>query len=117
MLTRSLRRVGCVVLVQCVAVSVFAATSTLGSRTSISGEQRQWHKVTLSFDGPAVSETSEVNPFLDYQLNVTFKHAGSGRTLLVPGYFAADGNADNTGAESGNQWRVNIAPDATGTWT
>lgn len=95
----------------------YSATSNLGSRTAIAGEQRQWHKVTLTFAGPNASETSSVNPFRNYRLNVTFKHAGTGRSFMVPGYFAADGNAANTSATAGSRWRVHFAPDATGTWT
>ena len=30
----------------------------------------------------------------------------------MPGYFAADGDAANTSATSGNKWRVNFMPDA-----
>ncbi|HYP15608.1 MAG TPA: DUF5060 domain-containing protein, partial [Opitutus sp.] len=63
-----------------------------------------------------MSETGTPNPFRDYRLNVTFKHAASGRSLIVPGYFAADGDAADTSATSGNKWRVHFAPDATGTW-
>lgn len=107
---------GTVVLAQILLFPVEAATSNLGSKTSIAGEQKQWHKVTLTFAGPAVSETSSTNPFRNYRLNVTFKHS-TGKTYVVPGYFAADGNAANTSATSGNQWRVHFAPDATGTWT
>ena len=50
-------------LLQCVSVSVFAATINGGSGTSIYGEQKQWHKVTLTFWGPKVSESSSPNPF------------------------------------------------------
>ncbi|MEX0320864.1 MAG: DUF5060 domain-containing protein [Puniceicoccaceae bacterium] len=82
----------------------------------ISGELKKWHKVTLDFEGPECSETGEVNPFMDYRLNVLFKHSKSGKSYLVPGYFAADGNAGETGATSGNVWRVHFAPDETGTW-
>lgn len=105
------------VAVQLTVGTTFAASSSLGSRTTLSGQQKQWHKVTLSFAGPSTSETAAVNPFRNYRLNVTFKHQASGRTLLIPGYFAADGNAANTSATSGNVWRVHFAPDATGTWT
>lgn len=83
----------------------------------MAGEQKQWHRVSLTFSGPHASETDSVNPFLNYRLDVTFRHAASNRTLVVPGYFAADGNAANTGAVSGDKWRVDFAPDATGTWT
>ncbi len=82
----------------------------------VSGELKKWHKVTLTFDGPQASEAAEPNPFLDYRLNVTFMHEGSDRSHRVPGYFAADGNAANTGADRGNKWRVHFAPDALGTW-
>jgi hypothetical protein len=117
MLKRWLKCIGWVVAAQMAVMPALAASSNLGSKTSISGEQKQWHKVTLSFAGPNVSESASTNPFRNYRLNVTFKHTASGRTIVVPGYFAADGNAANTGATSGSVWRVHLAPDATGTWT
>ena len=83
----------------------------------ITGELKKWHKVTLTFAGPEVSETDPENPFMRYRLNVRFTHRESGRTLVVPGYFAADGNAGETSATAGNQWRVHLAPDASGTWS
>lgn len=81
-----------------------------------SGELRQWHKVTLTMDGPHVSETGGTNPFLDYRLTVTFVHESGAPSYQVPGYFAADGNAGNTGASAGNKWRVHFAPDKIGRW-
>ncbi|WP_158305489.1 DUF5060 domain-containing protein [Opitutus terrae] len=108
---------GALVLGSVFCVSASGATRNLGSKTTFSGEQKQWHKVSLTFAGPSTSETNSVNPFTNYRLNVTFKHSASNRTLIVPGYFAADGNAANTGAVSGDKWRVDFTPDATGTWT
>jgi len=89
-----------------------------GSRSSdaVSGELRTWHKVTLSLDGPQTSETAEVNPFRDYRFDVEFRHEDTGRTVLVPGYYAADGDAAETGADSGGVWRAHLAPDAEGKW-
>ncbi len=84
---------------------------------SISGELKLWHKVTIDFEGPQVAEDDENNPFFNYRLNVEFTHAGSGKTYLVPGYFAADGNAGETSATSGNVWRVHFAPDEVGEWS
>ncbi|KAA3662096.1 MAG: DUF5060 domain-containing protein, partial [Calditrichaeota bacterium] len=83
----------------------------------ISGELKKWHKVTLNFEGPSASEKAENNPFLNYKLTVTFTHEKSGKKYVIPGYFAADGNAANTGAESGNVWRVHFSPDETGEWS
>jgi len=81
------------------------------------GELKKWHKVTIDFNGPQVSETDEYNPFFNYRLNVTFTHAESGKKYKVPGYFAADGNAAQTSANSGNIWRVHFAPDEIGEWS
>ena len=82
----------------------------------IAGELRQWHKITLTMTGPNASEDGEVNPFLDYRFDVKFRHAASGLTYRVPGYFAADGNAAESGATGGNQWRAHLSPDHEGIW-
>ncbi|MDP8243200.1 MAG: DUF5060 domain-containing protein [Candidatus Hinthialibacter antarcticus] len=81
----------------------------------VSGELKTWHKATISFEGPETSENANPNPFTDYRLNVTFSKGDS--QYVVPGYFAADGNAANTSATSGNIWRVHFAPDSIGPWT
>ena len=82
----------------------------------VDGEPRRWHRVTLTFDGPATSEAAAVNPFRDFRLTVTFTHAGNGKKVTVPGYYAADGNAGMTGAAAGNKWRAHFAPTETGQW-
>ena len=95
-------------------VTVIWSRAAFGGQ--ISGELKKWHKVTVTFDGPGTSERADPNPFLHYRLNVTFKHQKNGNSYLVPGYYAADGNAANTSADSGNKWRVHFAPDSVGTW-
>jgi hypothetical protein len=85
---------------------------------SISGELRQWHKVTLTLSGPQADELSNApNPFMDYRMMVTFAHESGSPTYRVPGYFAGDGEAANSSATSGNKWRAHLAPDKTGRWT
>src|SRR5215207_7277697 len=85
---------------------------------SIAGELRQWHKVTLTLNGPEASELGTVpNPFIDYRMIVTFVHESGTRAYTVPGYFAGDGDAANSSATSGNKWRAHFAPDAQGRWT
>src|SRR5918999_3130377 len=82
---------------------------------SISGELREWHKVTLTLSGPQVDETSNTpNPFVDYRMTVTFAHESGTPTYRVPGYFAGDGDAGNSSATSGNKWRAHLAPDKAG---
>ncbi len=84
---------------------------------TVSGEVKQWHNVTLTIDGPDASEEGETNPFTDYRMEVTFVHPETGLTYQVPGYFAADGDAANSSATSGNKWRAHLAPDHVGEWT
>lgn len=90
---------------------------TPAQSTEVSGELKKWHKITLLFTGPQSSELEKDNPFFNYQLNVTFNHAQSGKSYVIPGYYAADGDAGNTQAESGNVWKAHFSPDETGNWT
>ena len=50
-------------------------------------------------------------------MNVTFRHESGESAYVVPGYFAADGNAAETSATSGSKWRVHFTPNITGEWT
>ena len=111
-MVKHLKMLGCAV---CLVLGVGAWSQAVPAG-QIGGELKKWHKVTLTFDGPETSETANPNPFLYYRLNVTFKHQPSGKSYLVPGYYAADGDAANTSADSGNKWRVYFAPDAVGVW-
>ncbi|MBX2853947.1 MAG: DUF5060 domain-containing protein [Rhodobacteraceae bacterium] len=84
------------------------------SASSIDGELKVWHKVTLDFEGPLLSE--DPSTFRDYRLDVTFTNKDTGEVVRVPGFFAADGDAANTGATSGNIFRVNFNPPSEGDW-
>jgi len=81
----------------------------------ISGELKQWHRVSLTFQGPETGETAQPNPFRDYRLQVEFR-CGQ-RRYVAPGFYAADGNAGQTGADRGRCWRVHFCPDQPGQWT
>ena len=83
----------------------------------VTGELKRWHPVTITFDGPEASETGEPNPFRYYRLNVTFRHEDGQDAYVVPGYFAADGDAAETSATSGTKWRAHFTPSKTGQWT
>jgi hypothetical protein len=98
-------------------VVAFGKPSVAKELLKVSGELKQWHNVTLTFSGPEAYEDGDPNPFMDYRLNVVFKHAETGLTYKVPGYFAADGDAANTSATAGNKWRVHLAPDHVGKWS
>jgi|GEM_PF-2120100 len=85
---------------------------------TVSGELKQWHKLTLTLDGPFAHEQDiKPNPFTDYALNVTFTHESGQPSYHVPGYFAADGNAADSSAQSGTKWRVHLSPDKPGQWS
>ena len=85
-----------------------------GPQADVSGELQVWHTITLAFGGPEASETSDPNPFTDYRLDVTF--TGPTGEFVVPGFFAADGRAAETSADSGSTWLVRFAPNAEGMW-
>ena len=90
-----------------------------GSGTvQVGGELKQWHKVTLTLDGPFARETDDSpNPFTDYRLIILFRHETGIPEYAVPGYFATDGNAANTSADAGTKWRAHLAPDKPGRWS
>lgn len=82
-------------------------------QAQVIGEMQLYHKLTLSFDGPDVSETRAT--YTDYRLNVSF-NSPTGKKYLVPGYFAADGDAANSSASSGNKWHAHFMADEIGDW-
>lgn len=103
-------------LLLALTISTFAKEGN-GSIT-LTGELKQWHKVTLTLSGPFAEETGQSpNPFTDLAFEVTFTHESGRPSYTVPGYFAADGNAAETSATSGIHWRAHLSPDTPGTWT
>lgn len=80
----------------------------------VTGALRQWQPVTLSFRGPDTAEDASPNPSTDFRLVATFRHGR--RSVAVRGYYAADGNAAESGADRGGVWRVHFLPDKEGVW-
>ena len=74
----------------------------------------RWQKLTLNFTGPDTHEQDSINPFRTYRLDVAFINGNE--RLVVPGFYAADGRAAETGAASGNVWQVRFRPPAEGQW-
>lgn len=91
-------------LLFCCSVSSFAQSK----------EHIQNEPIVLDFQIKATSETASVNPFMDLRLQVDFTLGDE--TLSVPGYYAADGNAANTGASEGGVFRVKFVPHKPGNW-
>lgn len=74
--------------------------------------------ITLTLDGPFAHERdTHPNPFTDCRFDVSFTHESGSPTYRIPGYFAADGNAAESSAESGTKWRAHLSPDKPGKWT
>jgi hypothetical protein len=86
----------------------------VAAEVTVTGERATWHPLTLTLRGPDTSETATPNPFLDVRLAVRFENGPA--SFEVPGFYAADGNAAETGAEAGNVWRVRFVPDRPGEW-
>ncbi len=83
-------------------------------KVKINGELKKWHTVELVFEGPETSEMDENNPFLNYRLDVTFSNGE--KKYVVPGFYAADGDAAETSATAGRIWKVRFTPGETGEW-
>jgi hypothetical protein len=77
----------------------------------VTGDTTDRHFITLTIKGPNVSETGTTNPFTDYKLTLVVKYIlSAAERYVAPGYYAADGNAGETGASSGNVWKVHFTP-------
>ena len=85
----------------------------------VDGAFRAGFPITFTLAGPEVlKENGEANPFVDYTFEGQFVEVDEnliyGPATVVPGYFAADGNAGETGADAGDRWRVRYRPDRGG---
>ncbi|MCS7043875.1 MAG: DUF5060 domain-containing protein [Bryobacteraceae bacterium] len=99
------------------SICLLLALPALLQAQRIDGELKLWHRITVSFEGPETSEEAVPNPFTGYRLAVDFRHTPTGRTIRVPGFYAADGNAAETSATAGRVWQAHFMPDAEGEWT
>ena len=96
------------------AVLVCAALSACGSGSDgVEANFARFDTVEIDFVGPEATESPAT--FRDHRLQVTFTHE-SGTIATVPGFFAADGEAHETGATSGAVWRARFTPDLPGEW-
>ena len=82
--------------------------------------------VEFEFRGPQTGERQTPNPFTDYRLIVTFTPIGDNDPIgendnahtvtpvSVRGFYAADGDAANSGATRGNVWKCRFTPTEPG---
>ena len=90
----------------------------LPSAVEVSPQPTAGQAVTLAIPGPRTSETGTPNPFREVRCDVTFTHSDDTREpTTCHGFFAADGNAAQTGAAAGAVWQVRFVPSRPGTWT
>ncbi len=102
--------------IRCSVIVVgFFLVGGVASAATVSGERRVWHRIGLTVEGPSAAEEGEPNPFTDYRLTVVFAHEEV--RYVVPGFYAADGSAGETGASRGAKWRAYFVPDRPGEWT
>ena len=95
-----------------ILIACLLGHSSLKAATKITGKMRIWYPVMVTIDGPALAESEST--FRNYRLDVTFTKGS--KSFKVPGFFAADGNAAETSATSGNKWRAIFTPDEVGDW-
>ena len=92
------------------AVSLWA--TSLAHALNIETSNTVFERVTLSVEGPQSDERGDLNPFSDIRLDWIISKGE--QEWIVPGYFAACGNAANTGCTSGNIWRAHFIPPEKG---
>ena len=85
-----------------------------GQNPTISGELKTYHKIT--FDWQAIQATETPATYTDLRFNMIFT-SPTNKVYVVPGYFAADGNAAESSASSGNIWRCHFNVLEEGSWT
>ncbi|WP_339903177.1 DUF5060 domain-containing protein [uncultured Cyclobacterium sp.] len=83
-------------------------------QSPVKGDSVAYQKMTFSWNGPELTEDKAT--FLNYKMEVHFTDP-DGETIVVPGYFAADGDAGESGADSGTVWRVHLLPLKPGEWS
>lgn len=100
------------------AVLLVAGQAGPAGQVEISPNPTRYQPVTLTLTGPRAGETDAVNPFRDFRFEVDLSHRGDKGSVevTVPGYFAADGKAGETGATAGDKWRARFLPDRPGEW-
>ncbi len=94
---------------------LFVSNKSIG-QIAVKGDLKKWHTIILEIKGPQTNELAEPNPFTYYRMDVTFTHQDGYPVLVVPGYYAADGNAANSSAHTGDIWKVKFCPPKTGNW-
>lgn len=102
-------------LITLVLVGILAGLYLTGCSQQPKQTIEQWHTLTLDFEGPETSEDAELNPFTDFRLLVKFTNEES--IHWIRGFYAADGDASESSATSGNIWQVRFTPPTKGTWT
>ncbi len=75
-----------------------------------------YQPIVLDFTGPEVAEDDSDNPYTSFRLEAVFTDV-NGLEYNVPGFFAADGEAAETSASSGDVWRVKWSPPTEGKWS
>ncbi|WP_096086303.1 DUF5060 domain-containing protein [Agaribacterium haliotis] len=80
---------------------------------TVEGELKQWHRVSILCEGYQASENSDLS-FTNLRFDLRFSQGE--QVIWVPGHFAADADAANSSAQSGDVWRAYFMPPTTGLW-
>ncbi|WP_303317431.1 Ig-like domain-containing protein [Flavivirga abyssicola] len=99
-------------LISTMAISLLGYSQTV----EVSGNTplRKWDKIVVSLTLPSNISESDTS-FRNNRMDVVFTDP-NGKTIRVPGFFAADGDAANTNAKTGNKFKAYLRPYETGDW-
>lgn len=96
--------------------SLESTRTTLETADGLPGHGFLHHPMAFDFEGPLTRETADINPFTDYRLVVSLTPPGGGAPIQIRGFYAADGNAADSGAGEGRIWRAMVTPGEEGLW-
>ena len=99
---------------KCYAKPAEGSTNPGEGKCEIGGELTKFGRTELVCQG-LTGDENDPNTFTDYRFNVTFTKGS--QSFVIPGHLAADGQAANTSATSGDRWRAYFTPPTTGAWT
>ena len=86
-----------------------ACASPRSPAAYLSDSYAQGQHVLVCVQGPVTSERDSRNPFLHYRMQLDLSRNGA--VQRIPGYYAADGGAADSGADTGGTWCVRFRPE------
>jgi len=91
------------------------ALASAAAPVSVHNVAGPYEAITVEFKSRRLDQSTGINPFSDYRLDVTFSDGK--QEWIVPGYFAGCADAADKPCTHGRVWRAHLVPTHGGDWT